>query len=157
MKKQLLFIAMAFLAQLFISNKVDAQELEAWEWSKGVVFNTYSDMTEEVNNAEEFSARSNNIYIYYSVMTFDFDSYEDMGRQLGELAIEMGFSSDSEIDEINTASLPGAYILGKIKGDNAILFLIGNDVKNVAVVGYMEYKTGYKRQALELAKNIYLE
>src|SRR5690606_22385755 len=102
MKKQLLFIAMAFLAQLFISNKVDAQELEAWEWSKGVVFNTYSDMTEEVNNAEEFSARSNNIYIYYSVMTFDFDSYEDMGRQLGELAIEMGFSSDSEIDEINT-------------------------------------------------------
>lgn len=157
MKKNLTILFFAFLAQMLMSQSILAQELEPWDWSKNITFNTYDDMRELTNNAEEFEAKSDNIHLHYMVMDWEFSSYEDMGKQLGEFAIDYGFSSDSEIDELNNENLPGAYILGKVEGENTILFIIGNDELNVSVIGLVKYVNGYRSDAMTLVKKIYID
>lgn len=158
MKKTFITLLLTVFAQFFIFNQLSAQELEAWDWSKNVTFHTYSDMVEVTNNAEEFEAKSDNMHMHIMVMNWEFSSYEDMGSQLGEFALELGFSSEnSEIDELNNDNLPGAYILGKVDGENTILFIVGNDELNVSVVGIVKYANGYRSDALRIVRKIYID
>lgn len=157
MKKLFVSIFIAFFAQLAITSAVNAQTLEAWDWNKGVTFEAYTDMTVKTNNASEFEAENKNIYMFYQLSTWTYSSYEDMGRKLGEIAVEVGFPSNAEIDELNNKGLPGAYILANVEGVNMIMFAIGNDKKNVSVLGLVTYKSGYKSDALKMIRKVYME
>ncbi len=151
--KSLLFAATAFLC--FAATNLSAQMTDMHWDTHGVGFKVPNDFAIEANNAEEFSASNDNLFLsIVPVQDLEVND-DDLAEAVVEMAKGLEYDDIEEGESIEVDDFTGYYIKGRKDGVNAIVMAVLDKQSSTNLLVVIVYVDGYEKQAVNIAASLY--
>lgn len=140
-----------FLSTLSL-NVISAQTEMRWEMH-GVGFTVPSDFKVSENNAEEYTASNDNLFLTIVPIQDEELSEENLAEAVLAMAKEMEYDALDEVDEIEIHDFTGYYIRGRKDGANAVVMALLDKLSSTNLLVVIVYADGHFEDAVDLAKS----
>ncbi|MFM9951775.1 MAG: hypothetical protein ACKV1O_27845 [Saprospiraceae bacterium] len=151
--RRLLFAATAFLC--FSATNLSAQMTDMHWDTHGVGFKVPDDFAIEANNAEEFSASNDNLFLsIVPVQDLEVND-DDLAEAVVEMAKGLEYDDIEEGEAIEVDDFTGYYIKGKKDGVNAVVMAVLDKKSSTNLLVVIVYVDGYEKQAVNIAASLY--
>lgn len=151
--RSLLFVATAFLC--FAATNLSAQMTDMHWDTHGVGFKVPNDFAIEANNAEEFSASNDNLFLsIVPVQDLEVND-DDLAEAVVEMAKGLEYDDIEEGESIEVDDFTGYYIKGRKDGVNAIVMAVLDKQSSTNLLVVIVYVDGYEKQAVNIAASLY--
>ncbi|HZV71123.1 MAG TPA: hypothetical protein VFG10_16325 [Saprospiraceae bacterium] len=133
---------------------VQAQTEMEWD-THGVGFTVPDDFKIEANNAEEFTASNDNLYVSILPIQDETITKDDLAAAVDAFAKELKYDRVHEGDEIDIDDFTGYYIKGRKDGANAVLLALLDKESSTNLLVVIVYGDGYEDAAVDIASSFY--
>jgi hypothetical protein len=144
-----------FAFSLFLmTTTIHAQTDMIWD-THGVGFTVPDDFKIEENNAEEFTA--SNDYMFLSILPIqdEWVTEDDLADAVVEMAEGMEYDRIQEGDAIEIDDFTGYYIKGRKDGVNAVFFAMLDKESSTNLLLVIVYADEYEDDAVDIAVSFY--
>ncbi len=149
------FSSLCTMLSLFLlSTSVQAQTDMEWD-THGVGFSVPNNFKIEANNAEEFTASNDNLYLSILPIQDETITKDDLVDAVDAFAKELQYDRVQEGDEIDIDDFTGYYIKGRKDGANAVLLALLDKESSTNLLVVIVYADGYENNAIKIAKSFY--
>ncbi len=142
------------LSLFLLTNTVHAQTDMEWD-THGVGFSVPDNFKIETNNAEEFTASNDNLYLSILPIQDETITKDDLSDAVDAFAKELKYDRVQEGDEIDIDDFTGYYIKGRKDGANAVLLALLDKDSSTNLLVVIVYADGYENNAIKIAKSFY--
>ncbi len=151
MKKPLLITL-----SLFLIFSINASAQTDWEWdTHGIGFTTPAGFKVTVNNAEEFSAESDNVFITLSAWQDENINESDLADALVASAVEMGYDNVNDVEQIDYNDFLGYAAFGDKDGMNVVIGMLLDKESSTNLMVIVIFNPGNENTAERIVKSIY--
>ncbi len=148
------FILVSVSVFLVFSISVSAQS--EWEWdTHGIGFTTPSGFKVTTNNAEEFSAESENVFVTLSAWQDENVTVDNLEDTLITIAVELGYDQITDAEWVDHEDFEGYALNGTKDGVNAIIGTLLDTQSSTNLIVIVVYLPGYEYQAEQILMSIY--
>ncbi|MEO6130798.1 MAG: hypothetical protein ABIQ02_03045 [Saprospiraceae bacterium] len=148
------YALLAALCGFMITSSVQAQTKMEWD-THGVGFTVPDDFKIETNNAEEFTASNDNLYLSILPIQDETITKDDLSDAVDEFAKNLQYDRVQEGDEVDIDDFTGYYIKGRKDGANAVLLALLDKESSTNLLVVIVYADGYENKAIQIAKSFY--
>ena len=148
---QLLFAA---LCAFFLTTTLHAQTDMEWD-THGVGFSVPKDFEIETNNAEEFTAGNEELFLSILPIQDKTITKDELADAVVEMATELNYDRIQEGDEIDIDDFSGYYIKGRKDGVNAVFMALLDKESSTNLLVVIVYADGYEDAAVDIASSFY--
>lgn len=142
------------LTVFLLTSRMQAQTDMEWD-THGVGFSVPGNFKIETNNAEEFTASNDNLYLSILPIQDETITKDDLSDAVDAFAKELKYDRVQEGDEIDIDDFTGYYIKGRKDGANAVLLALLDKESSTNLLVVIVYADGYENNAIKLAKSFY--
>ncbi len=153
MKKQFMFLS-ALCALFLLTNQLAAQVDMTWD-THGVGFKVPRGFVIETNNAEEFTASNDNLFLSILPIQDETITDDDLAEVVAAMAKEMDYDLVTDGDAVEIDAFSGYYVRGSKDGANAILMALLDAESSTNLIVVVVYAEGYEDEALMMANSFY--
>ena len=140
---------------LFVSSQtLLAQTDMIWD-THGVGFTVPDDFKIEVNNAEDFTAGNDELYLSILPWQDEMVTEDDLVDAVDAFAKELKYDRVHEGDVIEIDDFTGYYIKGRKDGANAVLLALLDKESSTNLLVVIVYADGYEDEAVNIASSFY--
>ena len=147
----LLFTA---LCALFLTTSLQAQTDMEWD-THGVGFSVPEDFKIETNNAEEFTAGNDVLFLSILPIQDKTLTKDDLADAVVEMAEGLNYDRIQEGDEIDIDDFTGYYIKGRKDGANAVFMALLDKESSTNLLVVIVYADDYEDDAVGIASSFY--
>ena len=147
---QTLFIATLFLAQ----HSVFAQQEMRWD-THGVGFIVPENFKIETNNAEEYTASNDNLFLSIIPIQDENLTADHLAEAVVEMAKELEYDVVDVADEASMQDFTGYYVIGQKDGVNALLMAMMDTESSTNLLVVIVYADNSERMALKIANSFF--
>lgn len=142
------------LALTLFATLVFAQKEMHWD-THGVGFSVPANFKEETNNAEEYTASNDNLFL--SIIPIQDETLDegDLAAAVIDMAKGLEYDVVEEVDEIELNGLYGYYVSGRKDGVNAVLMALLDAESSTNLLVVIVYNDGYFDEAVEMAGSFF--
>lgn len=150
-----IFYRTFLLAALFLAQQsLSAQQEMRWD-THGIGFSVPTDFKIETNNAEEYTASNENLFLSIIPIQDEELTKEHLAEAVVEMAKEMKYDVINNADEAEMQDLVGYYVLGKKDGVNALLMALMDTESSTNLLVVIVYDDRSERAALKVANSFF--
>jgi hypothetical protein len=142
------------LTFLLLSISMNAQTDMIWD-THGVGFTVPDDFRIETNNAEDFTAGNDVLYLSILPWQDETVSEDDLADAVAAFAKELKYDRINEGDAIDIDDYTGYYIKGRKDGANAVLLALLDKESSTNLLVVIVYADGYEDAAVDIAASFY--
>jgi len=148
------YALLAALSGFLMTATVQAQTEMEWD-THGVGFSVPDNFKIETNNAEEFTASNDNLYVSILPIQDETITKDDLAEAVDAFAKELKYDRIHEGDEIDIDDFTGYYIKGRKDGANAVLLALLDKESSTNLLVVIVYADGYEDAAVDIAGSFY--
>ncbi|NUO02044.1 MAG: hypothetical protein HUU01_15675 [Saprospiraceae bacterium] len=139
----------------FAATNLSAQMTDLHWDTHGVGFKVPSNFVVEANNAEEFTASNDNLFL--SIIPIQDESVTDdnLAEAVVEMAKGLEYDDIEEGEAMEVDDFTGYYIKGRKEGVNAVVMAMLDKKSSTNLLIVIVYADGYENQAVEVAASLY--
>ena len=145
---------MTAISGLMLSFSLQAQTDMIWD-THGVGFTVPDDFKIETNNAEDFTAGNDELFLSILPIQDETITTDDLADAVNEFAKELKYDRIHEGDEIDIDDFTGYYIKGRKDGANAVLLALLDKESSTNLLVVIVYADGYEDDAIDIAASFY--
>ena len=145
-----LLLSLLFLAQ----QTVFSQQEMRWD-THGIGFTVPADVKVQTNNAEEYTAANDNLFLSIIPIQDENLTKEHLAEAVVEMAKELEYDVVDNADEAEMQDLVGYYVLGKKDGVNALLMALMDTESSTNLLVVIVYDDRSERMALKVANSFF--
>lgn len=150
-----IFYRTFLLTALFLAQQsLSAQQEMRWD-THGIGFSVPTDFKIETNNAEEYTASNENLFLSIIPIQDEELTKEHLAEAVVEMAKEMKYDVINNADEAEMQDLVGYYVLGKKDGVNALLMALMDTESSTNLLVVIVYDDRSERAALKVANSFF--
>jgi len=142
------------LCGFLLTISLNAQTEMEWD-THGVGFTVPDDFKIETNNAEDFTAGNDNLFLSILPIQDETITKDDLADAVAEFAKGLKYDRIHEGDEIDIDDFTGYYIKGRKDGSTAILMALLDKESSTNLLVVIVYADGYEDEAIEIASSFY--
>ncbi|MBK9106425.1 MAG: hypothetical protein IPL92_18155 [Saprospiraceae bacterium] len=142
------------LLLLFLAFGLQAQTDMIWD-THGVGFTVPDDFKIEANNAEEFTAGNDALYLSILPIQDEWVTEDDLADAVVTMAQELKYDRIQEGDAIDIDDFTGYYIKGRKDGANAVFFALLDKESSTNLIVVIVYADDYEDDAVDIAASFY--
>jgi len=142
------------LCATMVTFTAQAQTDMVWD-THGVGFSVPKNFKIEVNNAEEFSAGNDNLYLSILPIQDEWVTEDDLADAVVEMAEGLEYDRIQEGDAIDIDDFTGYYIKGRKDGANAVFMALLDKESSTNLLVVIVYADDYEDQAVDMAASFY--
>jgi len=125
-------------------------------WDKhGVGFTVPSNFKIETNNAEEYSASNDNLFLSIIPIQDENLTKEHLAEVVVSMAKDLKYDVIDEVDEADVDDFTGYYVKGRKDGVNAVLMALMDTESGTNLLVVIVYTDGYEEKAVEMAGSFF--
>ena len=125
-----------------------------WD-THGVGFTVPDDFEIETNNADEFTANNDDLYLSILPIQDETITKDDLADAVNAFAKKLKYDRIQEGDEIEIDDFTGYYIKGRKDGANAVLLALLDKESSTNLLVVIVYTDDYEDDAVDIAKSFY--
>lgn len=146
----------AALTGLFLlaSNIVTAQVDMKWD-THGVGFKVPRGFVVETNNAEEFSAGNDNVYVTIAPIQDENITTDDLSEVVAAMVKEMDYDLVTDGDAVDVNNFTGYYVRGSKDGSSALVMALLDPESATNLIVVSIYSGDYEDDALMIVNSFY--
>jgi hypothetical protein len=153
MKKSTLTL-WASAALLCLTFSLNAQTDMVWD-THGVGFSVPDDFKIETNNAEEFTAGNDVLFLSILPIQDEWVTEDDLADAVVEMAQGLKYDRIQEGDAIDIDDFTGYYIKGRKDGANAVFMALLDKESSTNLLVVIVYADDYEDDAVSMAASFY--
>ena len=142
------------LTFLLLSISMNAQTDMIWD-THGVGFTVPDDFKIETNNAEDFTAGNDALFLSILPWQDEAITEDDLADAVYAFAKELKYDRINEGDAIEIDDFTGYYIKGRKDGANAVLLALLDKESSTNLLVVIVYANGYEDAAVDIAASFY--
>ena len=139
---------------LLLAFSLVAQTDMVWD-THGVGFTVPDDFEIETNNAEEFTAGNDVLFLSLLPIQDEDITTDDLSDAVLDMAKELKYDSIEEGDDIDIDDFTGYYIKGRKEGANAVFMALLDKHSSTNLLVVVVYADGYEDDAVAIAASLY--
>jgi hypothetical protein len=139
-----------FLAQQNLSAQVEMR----WD-THGVGFTVPNNFKIETNNAEEYTASNDELFLSIIPIQDENLTKEHLAEAVVEMAKELEYDVVDVADEATMQDLTGYYVIGQKDGVNALLMAMMDTESSTNLLVVIVYADNQQRAALKIANSFF--
>ena len=148
---QLLFTT---LVSIFLATSLQAQTDMEWD-THGVGFSVPKNFKIETNNADEFTAGNDELFLSILPIQDKTLTKDDLADAVVEMAEGLNYDRIQEGDEIDVDDFTGYYIKGRKDGVNAVFMALLDKESSTNLLVVIVYADDYEDDAVAIASSFY--
>lgn len=149
------FFSVALLGLFLLSfNVVSAQVDMLWDTHR-VGFKVPRGFVIETNNADEFSAGNDNVYVTISPIQDENLTTDDLAEVVAVMVKEMDYDLVTDGDAVEVQNFTGYYVRGSKDGANAIVMALLDPESATNLIVVVMYSGDFEKQALTTVNSFY--
>ncbi len=152
MKLLRLLLPVVFLCTAVISGFTQTDMI--WD-THGVGFSVPRNFKIETNNAEEFTAGNDNLFLSILPIQDKTITEDELADAVVEMAEGLDYDRIQEGDAIDIDDFTGYYVKGRKDGANAILMALLDKESSTNLLIVIVYADGYEDAAVDIAASFY--
>jgi hypothetical protein len=153
--KSISFFSAALLGLLlFFGQSATAQVDMTWD-THGVGFKVPRGFVVETNNAEEFSAGNDNVYVTIAPIQDENLSKDDLAEVVAAMVKEMDYDLVTDGDEVDVNNFTGYYVRGSKDGANAVVMALLDPESATNLIVVAIYSGDHEADALMTVNSFY--
>lgn len=121
----------------------------------GVGFSVPKNFKVETNNAEEFTAGKDALYLSILSIQDEWVTEDDLADAVVAMAEELKYDRIQEGDAIDIDDYTGYYIKGRKDGVNAAFFTLLDKESSTNLIVVFVYADGYEDDTVDIAASFY--
>jgi hypothetical protein len=145
-----LLLSVLFLAQ----QTINAQQEMRWD-THGVGFSVPTDVKVQTNNAEEYTASNDNLFVSIIPIQDENLTKDHLAEAVVAMAKELEYDVVDNADEAEMQDLVGYYVMGKKDGVNALLMALMDTESSTNLLVVIVYDDRSERAALKVANSFF--
>lgn len=131
-----------------------AQTDMVWDYH-GVGFTVPDDFEIEVNNADEFSANNDDLYLsIFPIQDADI-TVDDLSDAVMDMAKSLKYDRIEEGDDIDIDDFTGYFIKGRKDGANAVFMALLDKHSSTNLIVMVVYTDRFEDEAVDIAASLY--
>ncbi len=142
------------LCTITLSGFLNAQTEMIWD-THGVGFTVPKNFAIEINNAEEFTAGNDNLFLSILPIQDETITTDDLSDVVMDMAKELKYDRIQEGESIDIDDFTGYYIKGIKDGANAVMMALLDKESSTNLLVVIVYADGYEDAAVEMAASFY--
>ncbi|MEK7257456.1 MAG: hypothetical protein AAB316_22060 [Bacteroidota bacterium] len=142
------------LALTLLATLVFAQKEMHWD-THGVGFSVPSNFKEETNNAEEYTASNDNLFLSIFPIQDETLTEGDLAQAVIEMATGLEYDLVDEVDQIEIDDFTGYYVSGKKDGVSAVLMALMDVESSTNLLVVIVYNDDYFDEAVDMAGSFF--
>ena len=148
------FFSIALFGLLLFSANLSAQVDMTWD-THGVGFKVPRGFVVETNNAEEFSAGNDNIFVTIAPIQDENITDDDLAEVVAAMVKEMDYDLVTDGDAVEVQNFSGYYARGSKDGADAVVMALldPDSATNLIVVAI--YSGDFEKDALMIVNSFY--
>lgn len=143
-----------FFCSLILTAPLQAQTDMEWD-THGVGFSVPDDFKIETNNAEEFTAGNDVLFLSILPIQDKTLTKDDLADAVVEMAEGLNYDRIQEGDEIEVDDFIGYYIKGRKDGVNAVFMALLDKESSTNLLVVIVYADDYEDEAVAIASSFY--
>lgn len=151
--RHLFFTTLAVLC--LAATSVSAQMTDMHWDTHGVGFKVPDNFAIETNNAEEFTASNDNLFLTIVPIQDEDVNDDDLADAVVEMAKGLEYDDIEEGEAIEIDDFTGYYIKGRKDGTNAVVMAVLDKKSSTNLLVVIVYVDGYEKQAVNIAASLY--
>ena len=152
MKLLRLLLPVAFVCTAVISGFTQTDMI--WD-THGVGFSVPRNFQIETNNADEFTAGNDNLFLSILPIQDKTITEDELADAVVEMAEGLDYDRIQEGDAIDIDDFTGYYVKGRKDGANAILMALLDKESSTNLLIVIVYADGYEDAAVDIAASFY--
>ncbi len=145
---------LTILCGFFLTLSLTAQTDMEWD-TYGVGFTVPNNFKIEANNAEEFTAGNDVLFVSILPILDEYITKDDLADAVDEFAKSLKYDRVQEGDEIDIDDFTGYYIKGRKDGANAVLLALLDKESSTNLLVVIVYADGYEDDAVDIASSFF--
>ena len=125
-----------------------------WD-THGVGFSVPSNFKIETNNAEEFTASNDNLYLSIIPIQDENLTKDHLADAVIAMAKELNYDVVDEVDKADVDDFTGYYVKGRKEGVNAVLMAMMDTESSTNLLVVIVYADGYENKAVDIAGSFF--
>ncbi len=142
------------LCTFVLTSSLHAQTDMEWD-THGVGFSVPKNFKIETNNADEFTAGNDELFLSILPIQDKTLTKDDLADAVVEMAEGLNYDRIQEGDEIDVDDFTGYYIKGRKDGVNAVFMALLDKESSTNLLVVIVYADGYEDDAVEIASSFY--
>ncbi len=139
---------------MLLTFSLQAQTDMVWD-THGVGFSVPNNFKIETNNAEEFTAGNDNLFLSILPIQDEWVTEDDLADAVVEMAEGLEYDRIQEGDAIDIDDFTGYYIKGRKDGANAVFMALLDKESSTNLLVVIVYADDYEDQAVDMAASFY--
>ena len=142
------------LCTFVLTSSLHAQTDMEWD-THGVGFSVPKNFKIETNNADEFTAGNDELFLSILPIQDKTLTKDDLADAVVEMAEGLNYDRIQEGDEIDVDDFTGYYIKGRKDGVNAVFMALLDKESSTNLLVVIVYADGYEDDAVAIASSFY--
>ncbi len=144
------------IVSVFLVFSINTNAQTDWEWdTHGIGFTTPAGFKVTTNNAEEFSAESDNVFVTLSAWQDESVTEDVLADMLITMVTEMGYDELTDAVELDYEDFVGYGVEGTLDGVNAVMGTLLDTESGTNLIVIVVYLPGYESTAENILMSIY--
>ncbi|MDZ4679017.1 MAG: hypothetical protein SH848_20085 [Saprospiraceae bacterium] len=139
----------------FAATNLSAQMTDMQWDTHGVGFKVPSNFVAETNNAEEFTASNDNLFLSIVPIQDEAVKDDDLAEAVVEMAKGLEYDVIEEAEALEVDDFTGYYVKGRKDGVNAVVIAVLDARSSTNLLVVIVYADGYENQAVDVAASLY--
>ncbi|MBK9017286.1 MAG: hypothetical protein IPM82_26310 [Saprospiraceae bacterium] len=152
--KSFKILSTTLFALLLFSASVSAQVDMTWD-THGVGFKVPRGFVIETNNAEEFSAGNDNVFVTIAPIQDENITDDDLADVVAAMVKEMDYDLVTDGDAVEVSNFTGYYVRGSKDGANAVVMALLDPESATNLIVVAVYSGDYEDDALMIVNSFY--
>ncbi len=152
--KSFKILSTTLFALLLFSATVSAQVDMTWD-THGVGFKVPRGFVVETNNAEEFSAGNDNVFVTIAPIQDENITSDDLADVVAAMVKEMDYDLVTDGDAVEVSNFTGYYVRGSKDGASAVVMALLDPESATNLIVVAVYSGDYEDDALMIVNSFY--
>ncbi len=152
--KQLCNILALSIALLISNTALQAQTEMRWD-THGVGFTVPSNFKIETNNAEEYTASNDHLFLSITPIQDETLTKDNLADALIAMAKELDYDLVEEVDAADVDNFTGYYVKGRKDGVNTILMALLDSESSTNLLVAIVYDDNSMNKAIDMANSFF--
>lgn len=145
-----------FVIALLMTSGITAFAQTDMKWdTHGIGFTIPARFKTEVNNKNEFSGSTKDIFLKISPFQDANVNLDDMSDAIVQIASDLKYDDLRGFGEIDLDDLKGYYVVGTKDGVNAVVMCMIDVKSSTNLLVVIGFNDGHEREALDIAASFY--
>ncbi len=153
--KSIKFFSIALLGLLLLSANVSSAQVDMTWDTHGVGFKVPRGFVIETNNAEEFTAGNDNVFVTIAPIQDENITADDLADVVDAMVKEMDYDLVTDGDAVDVQNFTGYYARGTKDGANAVVMALLDPDSATNLIVVVVYTGDYEDNALMIVNSFY--